>query len=144
VVALRAACVAHGESDAFNAFLRTRVKAPYGRGRHGAAWELVVAANCTLVSDTEDSGVSDVTAAQAAAFLLADDAPSAAQSQAAPAAGDGESAIDLRILGSDDIVRSIFVFLKAYSLNYFVFEQQLFSFFLVFFFLRSRQRRRHV
>lgn len=92
MAALRAACLAHGESDAYNAFLRQRIKEPFRSGRHGEAWELLAASRCTLLSGDDDSAVRDVTAADAAAFLLADDAASAAQSQAAPAAaaGDGE------------------------------------------------------
>lgn len=102
VVSLRRACVAHGESEAFNDFLEAKVKAAFKAGRHAEAWELVAAAGTTLVTSAEDSAV-DVTAAEAAAFL-ADDAPTAPPParptpDAAAAEGRGESIYRLPTFG---------------------------------------------
>jgi len=91
-VALRAACLAHGESEAYNTFLKERFKQPFESGRHGEAWELLVGSGASLISQDEDSAVEGVDATAAKAFLADESASAALQSQAAPAAtlGDGE------------------------------------------------------
>ena len=92
MVALRVACLAHGESNAYNAFLKERFKLPFESGRHGEVWELLVASGTSLINRDEDSAVEDINAAAAKAFLAEDIAAAASQTQAGPAAalGDGE------------------------------------------------------
>jgi hypothetical protein len=91
-LSLRAACVAHGESEAFNAWLADKFKGPFRAGRHGEAWELVAQQGTTLVTAAEDSAV-DVTPAQAAAFL-AEAGPPAAAAPAPPAAAAADASDD--------------------------------------------------
>ena len=62
VVALRVACLAHGESNAYNAFLKERFKLPFESGRHGEVWELLVASGTSLINRDEDSAVEDINA----------------------------------------------------------------------------------
>lgn len=92
VVALRAACVAHGESEAYNAFLKDRFKQPFESGRHGEAWELLVGSGASLISQDEDSAVEGVDASAAKMFLADLSASAASQSQAAPNATSGDGA----------------------------------------------------
>ena len=76
VASLRAACLAHGESERFNAFLASRVKAPFAAAGspHGEVWDLVVAEGINLITCDEDSAV-DVAPEAAVAFVAADEAP---------------------------------------------------------------------
>ena len=82
---LRAACVAHGESELFNDFLRGKLKAKF---RDSDFWDRLVAAKTTLITEDEDSAVA-VTAAEAAAFIAEEAEDDAAVEAGGPAGASG-------------------------------------------------------
>lgn len=68
----------------FNQYLRERVKQQFKGGRHEVFWRSVVAAGVTLVQRGEAGCSSEVSGAEAAAFLRADEVRAAAVKEEAP------------------------------------------------------------
>mmetsp|Transcript_46476 Transcript_46476/g.104994 ORF Transcript_46476/g.104994 Transcript_46476/m.104994 type:complete len:749 (+) Transcript_46476:235-2481(+) len=85
VASLRRACLNHGEAQAFNDWIGPNFKDSFESGMHGEAFELLVAANLSLISSDEDDA-ADVSPDDARAFLAPPDT-------AASAAPGGDSAL---------------------------------------------------